>query len=387
MEKLLVEGDPASAENKIIVTAQYESAQTLRHVERVLTQFSIANNVRFELDSSCGFQVIKTTILGYDLIRISLIDMSEVQRHFPHHEANPYFQAFEAVKARHHVASWHTYLLPDLRRAMSWSAGRAFIDEFIRFTADLKAELTSTSLKNQVNNFVRLSRKNYRSLLSYIDALFKKHSKLVVIRLDLGYAKQLSGFDRNGPILEYDQVKDHRSIFFRSLGGFLKEKISKDCLVGFAWKLEFGERKSWHYHTLVILNGQEVREDVTIARLIGEHWLSTTGQTGVYHNCNASKGRYKRLGIGLIDHANADLRDGLTKAAAYMVKTDYYVRMVAPGNGRTFGRGVMPRTAGKRSGRPRKSTQKPSPLTYEAYMRSLMPQNGHEGACPVIATY
>lgn len=387
MEKLLVEGDPASADNKIIVTAQYESAQTLRHVQRVLTQFAIADDLQFELDSSCGFQRIKTTILGYDLIRISLLDMSEVQRHFPHHEANPYFLAFEAVKARHNVASWLAYLLPDLRSAMSWSSGRAFIDEFIRFAADLKAELTSASLKNQVANFVRLSNKNYLSLLSYIDAMFTKHSKLVVIRLDLGYAKQLSGFNRNGPVLNYDQVKNHRSKFFRSLGRFLKEKISKDCLVGFAWKLEFGERKSWHYHTLIILNGQEVREDVTIARLIGEHWLNTTGQMGVYHNCNASKGRYRRLGIGLIDHANADLREGLTKAAAYMVKTDYYVRMVAPGNGRTFGRGIMRGTAGKRAGRPRKTTHEPAPLTYEAYVRSLMLRNGHEGACPVKATY
>lgn len=352
--KALIENHPEGDSKTTLVTAQYDSAQTLRHTESILKQFAAIDTLRFDIKSTrYGFQRIKTNVLGSQLIHMSLCDMSDVRKHFPQHEMNPYFEAFETVKNRHDVASWHDYLLRDLRFMGDEISARRFTGRLIGFFEDLKAELTSPAFKRQVNNFRRVSRKNYRSLLSYIDALFKKYSKLVVIRLDLGYRQEFCGFHEDGPMLSYDEVIGHRSLFFRSLGNHLHATISKECLVGFVWKLEFGERKSWHYHVLVLLNGQEVREDVTIARLMGEHWVSTTGNKGVYYNCNASKSRYKQLGIGLIDHANTALRDGLTKAATYITKTDYYVRMVAPGNGRTFGRGTMPKTSGKRRGRPR----------------------------------
>ncbi|MCY1462462.1 hypothetical protein D9M71_802370 [compost metagenome] len=108
---------------------------------------------------------------------------------------------------------------------------------------------------------------------------------------------------------------------------------------------------------LIFLDGSKVREDVVIAKMIGEHWNSVvTEGKGIYFNCNAKKSNYKFCGVGMINHFDLELRENLLrKAVIYITKPDYYKKIVVPGNGRAFGKGVIPKMTGARRGRPRRT--------------------------------
>lgn len=44
------------------------------------------------------------------------------------------------------------------------------------------------------------------------------------------------------------------------------------CFLGYAAKIEYGARKGPNMHLMLLFNGSNVRQDVSIARLIGELW-------------------------------------------------------------------------------------------------------------------
>src|SRR5690606_32615633 len=117
------------------------------------------------------------------------------------------------------------------------------------FVEHVKREMGGSALKRRIDDFERSSHKNHTSLAQYIDALFEKHSKLLVLRIDLGYQQIFNGLGKGGSMIPYHVVKGHRDNFIRSLQRFLEKNLMEDCYVGYALKLEYGASKSWHYHT------------------------------------------------------------------------------------------------------------------------------------------
>ena len=187
-------------------------------------------------------------------------------------------------------------------------------------------------------------------MCKFIDAHFELYSRLLILRIDFGYQKPKGWPAKVDNTVSYDEAKAHRINLLK----YLKKGLPPKSFINFALKMEFGLDKHWHYHMLVLLDGSIVREDVTIAKLIGEHWKkSITQGKGLYWNCNANKDSYKCCGIGMVSHYGTAAREGLKKAALYMTKTDYYVRLLVPGNDRIFWKGNMPKPKTTTVGRPR----------------------------------
>lgn len=131
---------------------------------------------------------------------------------------------------------------------------------------------------------------------------------------------------------------------------------------GYALKLEYGLDKTYHYHVLVLLNGDVVREASTISKLIGEYWKKqiTEGKGGAY-NCNAAT--YKESGIGSVKYYDSEKRAVLeTVVAAYLTKVDFYIRMTKPDGHHAFWKSQPPRIAPTRSGRKRTKPERPLSL-------------------------
>jgi hypothetical protein len=116
-------------------------------------------------------------------------------------------------------------------------------------------------------------------------------------------------------------------------------------MVGFAWKLEYGLDKGFHYHLLLLFDGSRRQQDVKIAMDIGEYWKhEITSGEGVYWNCNARKSDYKACGVGRISRNDIELRAILKdKVALYLTKVDVILKLVMPDNHRSYGRGGMPK--------------------------------------------
>lgn len=122
-----------------------------------------------------------------------------------------------------------------------------------------------------------------------------------------------------------------------------KNKMGK-AYVGYTKKLECGYQNFLHFHVLLLLDGSRVRQNIEIAKHAGKDWSDVVTQgAGGWYNCHGKKEYYRRLGIGMIHANDKDARAALNDITAYMIKIDYFIKLVTPDGSRVFSKGDMPR--------------------------------------------
>ncbi|HBP5584185.1 TPA: YagK/YfjJ domain-containing protein [Pseudomonas aeruginosa] len=204
----------------------------------------------------------------------------------------------------------------------------------------IRERARSSGFNARLNSYHRSSNKNYRGLMKYEQALFECHSKMLVLRIDFSYRKEHCKVSQKIAL-------QHRKRLFDNARS---NKLFKHML-GYVTKLEHGVEKGFHFHCMFFFDGAKVREDITLAKRIGEYWVSVvTKGIGCYYNCNYAKEKYRRCGIGMVIHADMEKREDLRLAMVYLTKTDLYMKLKA--EGRAMTKGVMP-TAPSGRGRPR----------------------------------
>jgi hypothetical protein len=301
-----------------------------------------------------GRPCIKLSSLGLQVVAALKTDLNALAVHFPLHKLNPLVELFakHALKDQRDSLPQELVALP--LQPMPFHLMECMHERFVgrvnRFVADIKLEGNSIAFKRTAKAHERSANKNFKSLIEYIDALFDARARLCVIRIDLHYQAGVAGR------ITADIAKAHLTRLLRTTHSL----VAFDGLVGYAWKMEYGLSRNFHFHMLFFFDGSVKREDVNIAQMIGEHWKNTiTEGEGSYWNCNRHKHEYRFLGIGMINHFDAGLRDGLRRIAVYFAKTDYYIQMASPDGGKTFGKGEKPQKSNR--GRPRDSLNDDEP--------------------------
>jgi hypothetical protein len=238
-------------------------------------------------------------------------------------------------------------------------------EAFMRFNQTIQAfllESQSPAFRMRMSIYLKAFQDNRVSLLRYFRSLFDRYARLLVIRLDLSYTEeevQRQRYVHCGASGQYAftpfDILQHRKRFFdyvqRSFGPSMR---------GFAWKLEVGRQRGYHYHTVIFLDGNQHCSDVRIAKSLGEHWSEIITQgAGTYFNCNAKShdktmSPYYYDATGMIHTSDFNAMEGLKKLADYITKVDNHMRAAIPPRARTFGRGqIRSEDARVRSGRPR----------------------------------
>ena len=191
----------------------------------------------------------------------------------------------------------------------------------------------------------KIVNKRLESTKEYIDALQEKHSKLLIVRVDLGYKKPHSDNivldDAND---DFNRMLNNR----RSKPSVFKDQVGYMCLK------EYTKDKGVHLHTAFFYDGNKVQKDVYKGNQIGEYWKSLTDDKGSYYNCNREE--YKNKGIGMIHHTDTEKREILDEhVTSYLCKDDEK-QDITPIKGnskdRAFVRGTIPKAKNK-DGRPR----------------------------------
>jgi hypothetical protein len=322
-----------------LITKEHDVPCILMAVDQLMTDIARNHQRLFwkGQQSRTGVKV-EACPLGRRLERCAAsFDPGAIRSCLPRHTFSPYFQLlernFESCPIR-----WERPCPENLDALNQW------IDE-------LRRQVRSDPFSKRIANHGRASRKNAASLRQYLDGLFDRYAKLLVVRLDVGYRH-----DPADPavVVSDAQAKNDLALLLTYI-----QKLPDQ--VGYVWKREYGAIKGHHTHLMVLLNGHQVREGISWGKRLGEKWQAITEQ-GVYWNCNAYADAYRLrgcLGIGLIHHADAKLREGLEQAAMYLTKVDYYARLVGKEIGRVFGKGVLP---GKHNGRGRPRQTPSSPM-------------------------
>jgi hypothetical protein len=177
-----------------------------------------------------------------------------------------------------------------------------------------------------------------KSIDAYIDSLQERHSKILAIRIDLGYTKEHAA-----NIDLADLKKDVKHL--------LDNRRSKPSLfqtqIGYVLKYENASEKWPHRHALFLFDGQKTHKDAFLADQIGKYWseVITRGE-GIYHNCNREKNSYEQCGIGMLDHTDHVKRAALKeRVIPYLLKSEQSIGPIkSSGKERSITKGALPKS-------------------------------------------
>lgn len=182
-----------------------------------------------------------------------------------------------------------------------------------------------------------------RRIKRVTDTLFARHSKLCAVRIDLSYRKDVA------PSVTLAQAKED----MQHMQNNRRHNAVFEHLVGYAWRLEYTQKKGYHYHVALFFDGSKIHKDAFYAQKVIEYWATTvTRGTGIGHNCHLDKAGYPYLGVGLIRHDDQQMRTNMLKALKYLAKADQFLVAKRLVNERIFMAKVLPKTKSN-AGRPR----------------------------------
>jgi hypothetical protein len=214
---------------------------------------------------------------------------------------------------------------------------------FNELVVGIRNQLSLPDFKRRIavrnHNVVR----NFRSVQELVDSLFLKYSKILVLRIDLAYKKDA----RDG--ISIVDASMHREQFLNKArnNSIFKHKV------GHIWKLEYGKDEKHHFHFAFFFDGSKVQSDWHLGNKIGKYWAKITKGTGTYHICIKTK--YKRPGVGMIEHNDFPMRDNLMYTLAYLVKKDQFLRKKISDKAKSFSTTLKPKARTHSRGRKRKS--------------------------------
>lgn len=188
--------------------------------------------------------------------------------------------------------------------------------------------------------------KRINSAEKYLDSLTDKYSKLLMVRVDLGYKK---------PYSQTTSIEKADEDFIKMLDNRRSKPTAFKNLVGYISKAEYTKDRGVHYHTIFMFNGQNEQKDAHKAKQIGEYWSKNiTNNTGSYHNCSYNK--YKENGLGLLKHNDTEkIKIVKDKVIPYLCKDEQSIEPIKGDKKvKAFRRGVAPKINANK-GRPRES--------------------------------
>jgi hypothetical protein len=277
---------------------------------------------------------------GAAFIRMLKLGIATMPDHFPDQIFSPRFVLLSKAVKRYCLESFSDADLVASIDVVTGICNR--LNSCIKMIQD---EAQSAKFKTRLIGHTKASMKNYRGSCRFINHLLLKHKRGIrVIRLDLSYKRKtaLCEFDTK---ISNEEVFRHRA----ELIDALPELVHCNALVGYIWKTEYKIAKNFHNHLLIFIDANKLRQDVSIAAAIGEHWKkSITDNRGHYENVNAEYlGRMDEVDtyVGLIRSNDTQKIDALKRiGVGYLCKPDYLYRWKVPTTNRAFGRTEIKKT-------------------------------------------
>lgn len=202
------------------------------------------------------------------------------------------------------------------------------------FFYNLMKMVGSKGFHNAYQEEDKIHKRRAESLYDYISDLKIAHSKIMIVRLDLYYHQELIQSIRS----QQNVVADWSRLLAFARKGY------KGNFLGYAMKVEFGNDRGVHVHSIFIMNGSNLERDVKVARSLGHHWVkNVVPGIGRYFNCNEKthQEKYKWRAVGTFTKMDEEFQNGVRAMAAYVTKPDPLPRLVVHGLKKKFRKGEL----------------------------------------------
>lgn len=191
------------------------------------------------------------------------------------------------------------------------------VDALRRLVGFVRRASATWRYKNARSEYERQAESNFQSARSFILHLFRQHSRLLVLRVDVYLRQQAKSW---GHTEEADRAA---ACFARRL----REERDLSNVLGWISKREHGIDRGIHWHWMVFLDGHQHRNACGLTRKLGEVWQDiVTVDRGSYFNCYARSQSYEFNGLGLVHFSDLEKLMGLRAAVWYMTKRDCVLR-------------------------------------------------------------
>lgn len=199
--------------------------------------------------------------------------------------------------------------------------GKRVFEVYNDFVESIRLKSKEPDFKNRAAQRKSNSTRDFKHAKAYVNQLFGRYRRLLVLRVDLSYQKEQG---RSVTLLQ--ALRD-----IKEFSNKVRMKKLYHGWVGFIRKLEYTHEKGFHFHMVIFYDGDIVRNDQYKAFQIVEYWQNTiTKGDGLYYSCNANKQNYDKLGIGMIHRDHVDMRDVLVnKIIKYLCKPEQYIQFKA----------------------------------------------------------
>lgn len=202
------------------------------------------------------------------------------------------------------------------------------------FFYNLMKRIGSKGFHNAYQEEDKIHKRRAGSLYDYISDLKIAHGKIMIVRLDLYYHQEL--------IQSISSQQNVVANWSRLLA--FARKSYKESFLGYAMKIEFGNDRGVHVHSIFIMNGSNLKRDMNVARSLGHHWVKdVVPGIGRYFNCNEKKHqeKYRWRAVGTFTKMDEEFPNGVKAMSAYVTKPDPLPRLVVHGLDRTFRKGEL----------------------------------------------
>lgn len=343
-----------SAEGVLIIPPHFNDKTRLLMLDRTAKFLArhedrVARSVPF-----LGREVLQLTRCGQRLAAVcNIVNAAFLARH-SQHAFNPWIEKMIAALVR-----WH----PEHRFEASHRTISADDAKLLgRMARFVRLACRSRVFQREIQREQQLALQDYRSGCAYIMSVLMRHSRPLVLRIDLYY----SGEGRETAFSEESRVAFER--FLRTLR---REKIVPEVL-GCLFSREVGAQRGAHFHLMVIMDGHKFRDADGYTRMIGECWIKSYAgrDRGTYFNCYTRRNEYEYNGLGLVHASDWKKLMGVRLALEYMTKPNYLIKPKKDGR-KNFRRSLVKNVSVK-LGAPRQ-TEPDLSTAWRVLGRSEMP--------------
>lgn len=223
-----------------------------------------------------------------------------------------------------------TYGLFENLKSASFDYLKSRVDVLNTFVESIRKQLNTPEVKQAIQQRMKQSQENLASCKHLVNKLFMKYSALTVLRIDFAYKPKHEDM-LNPELADLDEGELHAphqlELLKEQVHQFLNNRRCNKILkkiIAYIVKFEHGIRKGYHAHLILFLNGKKYSNDSYYATYCTKYWVKLTNGKGCTYNCNLSKNKYRKLGIGLINYHDKEKRDNLMICLQYLCKAEQF---------------------------------------------------------------
>lgn len=268
-----------------------------------------------------GRKFIRSNNFGARFRECLNVPFEDLEGWFPMHELHPFYYVFKEATHDLRKSNREDERLELLRNAVT----------------RIRSHRNCRDIRQRMESCERLERHNAARMRDLISAARAERAKVMLIRLDTGYRSLWSEWSRGYCLsVSLEQARSEHA----QMLAFLDKGRYSQHLLGYAWKLEWGVLKGWHWHWVLLFDGNRLCKDMAIGQAIGKHWESTvTGGRGMFYNANMHKERYRRCIVGTFHRDDPEIWPQVNEKLRYLTKSDLVMRLKRTNRIRAFGIG------------------------------------------------